>query len=354
VAAAAALVPAGPAHAHGADAPSASNYRSEVVAVTPPLAGVRVRVVEAGARLELVNERDRPVQVLGYSGEPYLEIRPDGVYENVHSPATYLNQSLAGDAEVPAVADPTAPPSWRRVSGKPVARWHDHRAAWMAGRPPPAVATDPGRTHRVAEWVVPLRDGTSIVDVSGTLDWLPPPSPWPWWSAILLGAGAVALLGLPRSPRSGRAVARVLAAGSLAAGGVALAYAAGRELDAGAAHAGEVLLGLAGRQPLAVLAGLAAVAAGVLVLRRPGRGATDPSGGGDFGLALAAGCVALFAGVTNAAAFTRSVLPVPWDPTLGRVAIAGVVAAGLGIAGAAALRLRAATRHAHPVEPETG
>jgi hypothetical protein len=240
------------------------------------------------------------------------------------------------------------------VSGAPVARWHDHRAAWMARQPPPAVAADPGRAHRVADWVVPLRDGTSIVEVFGTLDWLPPPSPWQWWGAILLGAGAVALLGLPRAPRSGRAVARVLAAGSVVAGVVALAYAGGRELDAGAAHAGEVLLGLAGRQPLPALAGLAAVAAGVLVLRRPGGGATDASGGGDFGLALAAACVALFAGVTNAAAFTRSVLPVPWDPTWGRVAIAGVIAAGLGIAGAAALRLRAAIRPAKPARPDPG
>ena len=76
-----------------------------------------------------------PVEVLGYDGEPYLSVRPDGVYENVHSPAVYLNATLAGTATLPPEADATLPPSWRKVSSSPVARWHDARTHWLLARP---------------------------------------------------------------------------------------------------------------------------------------------------------------------------------------------------------------------------
>jgi len=58
------------------------------------------------------------VEVLGYAGEPYLDIRPDGTWQNVNSPAAYINETLAGDTAVPASADPTA----ARVLP---ALWHD-------------------------------------------------------------------------------------------------------------------------------------------------------------------------------------------------------------------------------------
>ena len=119
---AAALVPASGASAHGADAPDGTNYRTTVTTVTPAVAGLTVRAVEAGGRLELTNHSGRTIEVLGYSGEPYLEVRPDGVYENTRSPATYVNETLTADSPVPASADPTAAPEWRQVSGEPVAR----------------------------------------------------------------------------------------------------------------------------------------------------------------------------------------------------------------------------------------
>ena len=130
------VAPATPASAHGGDAPDATAYRTTVMQIMPPMPGLSVRTVEAGARLELTNDSGRTVEVLGYSGEPYLEVRPDGTYENVHSPATYLNVTLAGDGPVPATADPTAPPSWRRVSGSTTVRWHDRRTHWLEPAPP--------------------------------------------------------------------------------------------------------------------------------------------------------------------------------------------------------------------------
>ncbi|MDG4820565.1 hypothetical protein O7635_01695 [Asanoa sp. WMMD1127] len=344
------LVSAAPAWAHGGDAPDGTDYRTAVTSVTPAAAGLRVRAVEAGARLELTNHTGTTVEVLGYSNEPYLEVRPDGVYENVHSPAVYLNATLAGVATLPATADPTLPPAWRKASSVPVVRWHDHRSHWMQSARPPSVAADPSRPQRIRDWVVPLRtDGVTMLEARGTLDWVPPPSPGVWWTWSVVGALAVALLGLvgrlrelvasltvrsgPAPRRSVGWVLPALASVSVVAGVAALVYAVGREVDAGNDSFGALVRGLFAGQIWPVLTGLAAIAAAVYaLLRRPAA---------DFALALAGVCVAIFAGAANTAAFGNGVVPVPWTGSLGRLLIAVVIAAGAGVAGAAALRMRA-------------
>lgn len=316
-----------PAYAHGADAPDGTNYRTLVTSV-PEVAGLTVRTVEAGGRLELINRTGRTIEVLGYDGEPYLEVRPDGVYENIHSPATYLNTTISGDAEVPATANPTLPPEWRKAAGEPVWRWHDHRTHWMSATAPPAVQADPGRVHRVRDWTVPLRDGVATMDVRGTLDWLPPPSPGLWWAMCLLAAAGVGALGLWR-----RALP-ILAAVAIVVGPLAIGYAVARELDAGADGFGGVLQGLLVGQVWPILTALGVTTAGVYALTR--RSAAD------FALALGATCVAIFAGAANAAVFARSIAPVPWSATGARVVVAAILAGGAGVAIAAVLRLRAA------------
>jgi hypothetical protein len=335
-----ALALAGPAWAHGGDAPDGTNYRTEVTGMAGALPGVSVRAVEAGARLELTNDGGQTVEVLGYDGEPYLEVRPDGVYENTRSPATYLNETLQG-GEVPATADATAPPQWRRVTDEPVARWHDHRSHWMTSEQPPQVAADPDRVHRIRDWVVPLRSGVRTVDVHGTLDWIPPPVAGLWWAAALLAAAATAAVGLvPAGRAAGNAASAALAVLAVAGGLTAIGYAVARELDAGAASAGGILLGLLAGQVWPVLAGLGAVAAGGYALAR------RPSA--DFAMALAGACLALFAGMANSAVFGRGVAPVPFSPTAARLAVAAVLAIGAGLAVAGALRLRAAVHAATP------
>ena len=87
IVAGAVIAPATPASAHGGDAPGSTAYRTTVTGLSTPEKGLSVRAVEGGARLELTNETGHPVEVLGYAGEPYLDIRPDGTWQNVNSPA---------------------------------------------------------------------------------------------------------------------------------------------------------------------------------------------------------------------------------------------------------------------------
>jgi hypothetical protein len=107
----AAVAPAAPASAHTVGGASPTNLRSEITRVTPPLHGVEVNVVEAGNRLELVNTSAADVVVAVYQGEPYLRVGPSGVFENVHSPATYLNRTRKGGTVLPPRADATAAPN---------------------------------------------------------------------------------------------------------------------------------------------------------------------------------------------------------------------------------------------------
>src|SRR5438045_7716315 len=155
----AALTVASPASAHGADVPAASDYRCVVTGLSAEVPGLTVRTVSAGTQLELVNHTGRTIEVLGYSGEPYLRVAPDGVYQNANSPATYLNQTLTGGPAPPANASPAAPPAWHKLSATPAVLWPDHRAHWMATTRPPSVAADPSLPQRISSWSVPLRDG---------------------------------------------------------------------------------------------------------------------------------------------------------------------------------------------------
>lgn len=314
-----------PASAHGEDAPDATAYRTVVTSITPGVPGLTVRAVEAGARLELTNRTGRTVEVLGYSGEPYLEVRPDGTFNNVNSPATYRNETLAGDTPVPATADPTAPPHWRRVSRDASVRWHDQRTRWTSAGPPAAATAEPGRTHRLRDWVVPLRAGADTFEVRGTLEWVPPPAPAAWWAGALLVAALCAVARRTRAPLAGLAIA---------AGTTTIGYAVARALDAGATGAGDLLIALFGGQLTAVLAGVFTLAAAGLHLARPSTG--------DFAMALAGAALVIFAGLPNVAVFTHAVAPAVGPSWWPRLAVLVAVGAGAGLAAAGLLRLRAA------------
>lgn len=356
-----------PPLAHGADAPAGTDYRGTVSGLRPAVPGVRVRLIEAGARLELVNGTGRAIEVLGYAGEPYLEVRPDGVYENANSPAAYTNRTLAGDTPVPPGATPTSSPQWRKVTDEPVARWHDRRIRWAGDEVPEPVRADPGRPHRVAEWTVPLRDGARDVELRGTVDWLPPPHPGRWWLAGLIGAGLIGTLGLvgaagtarrtlayqkpapARTAPVGGARADVARAGTaalcMAAGIGAVALAIARVGDGTATGFAGTAAGLLAGSRWTTLSGLAALAAGAYALIR-----RSPA---DFATTLTGVCVGTFAGVTNGAAFSSSVVPAAWSPAAYRWLVLMVIVLGYGAAVASVLRLRSA-RLAGGATPDSG
>jgi hypothetical protein len=338
-----ALAVAAPASAHSADVPVASDYRCAVTGISPPVPGLTVRAVTAGTQLELVNHTGRPIEVLGYRGEPYLIVGPDGVFQNVNSPATYLNETLTGGVTPPGSAGAWAVPAWQKLSGTPAVLWHDHRAHWMSSALPPPVAADPLAPHQVSRWQVPLRDGVRTFAVTGTLDWVPRPTPAVWWAGSLLLAAAVAGLGLLRPGRAVPAAGLVAVVTGLAA----LGYAIGAAADTGALGASGTLRALVTTQPWSLLCGAAALAAGWYALHnRPAA---------DLAMGLSGACLALFAGASNSGVFVHSIGPVPVAGGIARGLILVCVGAGAGLAGVTVLRMRAArTVQTPPVTGATG
>jgi len=185
------VVAALPASAHAVGGATPTNYQTRILSISPQVPGVTVRVVEAGARIELVNTSGEDVIVPGYGGEPYLKVGPGGVEENTRSPATYLNQTIDASTKPPADADVKAEPAWRKVNGGTSVAWHDHRTHWMGGKPPPEVQQNPGqRRVIIPEWKLELQRAGQPIVVTGDLTWVPGPSAAPW----LIGAAVLAVL----------------------------------------------------------------------------------------------------------------------------------------------------------------
>jgi hypothetical protein len=322
---------AAPAHAHSAPGEDATNFRTRLLSVIPSTPGLDVAVIENGNRIQVTNATDEEVIVLGYQGEPYLRIRPDGVAENTRSPATYLNQDRQGATSVPGEADPDAEPEWSPVSDANVARWHDHRIHWMGGEDPPLVREQPGQRHTVIpEWSVPLSVGDTAVEVKGDLVWVPGPSSAPWLAlaAALLAVTLVAAW----SPRAWRpalagAVAVVVVADVIHALGIGFA---------GVGGLGSQIAQIASGSFVSI-AGWTAGVAGVILLVR----------GNDTGV-LAAGLagtlIAINGGIADLGVLGRSQLIFAWPDTLLRAAITLALGLGLGLAAGSGLRfLRSAS-----------
>ena len=172
-----------------------SNFRTRMRSAEGLPAGVTVTVIETGNRLELVNGTDIDVTVLGYEDEPYLRVGPQGVFENVRSPASYLNRDRQATTAVPEDAEPGAPPEWRKLSSSRTARWYDHRVHWMGAILPPTVRQEQGERHVVIpEWTVSLRHGDRPFAVTGDLVWIPGPDSAPWLLLAVVPLGAAMLL----------------------------------------------------------------------------------------------------------------------------------------------------------------
>jgi hypothetical protein len=152
-----------------------------------------VEVVDLGTRLRLTNTTAHDAIVLGYDGEPYLRVGPRGVFENVRSPAVYINKSLnlTNAPAPPKSADPNAAPVWRRIGGGDSVTWHDHSAHYMGTQNPPAVQRDPSVRRVIDRYTVKLTWNGEDVVAKGRIIWVPPPSPWPWVAMAVVLAAAV-------------------------------------------------------------------------------------------------------------------------------------------------------------------
>jgi hypothetical protein len=319
-------VPAAPASAHSVSGVSATNLHTNLKEVAPAVPGLRIKVVESGSRLEVVNRTGKEAIVLGYKDEPYLRIGPDGVFQNLLSPATYINRTRDGEEPTDAAKNAkVGDTEWQKISSEPVARWHDHRIHWMAPTDPPVARAEPGKRHVITEeWVVPLRLEGQAIAVKGDLVWEPGPSALPWYVLIAVLVAAVVAIG-----RQAR-----WAAGLAAVTAVLLAVDVFHMLGLGLANAGSLGSRLGKgltMDPLAIATWVVAALAIVWLLRR-----------GSDGLplvALAGLGVAFLGGLSDINALSRSEVPFGFGAGLARLAVSASIGLGFGLAIAAALRL---------------
>lgn len=314
------LGPASAASAHEVGGVGATNFATTLSGLSPAVPGVALSVVENGSRLQLRNTTKTEVVVRGYSEEPYARVGPDGVWLNDSSPASYLNADRFGSTRVPADADPAAAPRWRKVSDEPVHRWHDHRTHWMLTTLPIAVAADPTAPHRVSEWRVDLDHDGKVLTATGSLDWVPGPSPTPWYLltalSALLVAGAVFTRWAHRLV--GAALGALIAADVAHAAGVALVT---------EGNVPERLGAFLGSDMTALLIWPFGIAAAVLIAR----GATFL---GFVGMGVG-GLLASMMALDDAPVWWRSSAPsaLPADANRATVALIAGLGAGLLLAG---------------------
>ncbi len=316
------LAAAEPAGAHGVAGIQPSNFATRVLAVVPATPRIHVQADDLGNKLQFDNHTGRDVVVLGYDNEPYLRVGPAGVFENVRSPAVYLNRTRTGNVPVPASADPHAPPQWHQTGVGTTVRWHDHRAHWLAATNPPQVQRDPGSRHLIQRWTVTLVADRTRIQVHGDVVWVPGPSPWIWLAVALGFALAVVVLAATRLGRAAVAASlAVLIVGETAHvfGSWAATTVAGSTKLAASAYA---------------LGGIAVAALALVWVVRRGVHPAAPL------LLLAGLFLALAGGLADVTALYRSQLPTTLPVTLARFEIAATIGLGAGIAIVGGWRLR--------------
>ncbi len=310
------LGPAGAASAHEVGGVGATNFATTLSGLSPAVPGVALSVVENGSRLQLRNTTKTEVVVRGYSEEPYARIGPGGVWLNDSSPAAYLNADRFGSARVPADADPAAAPRWRKVSDEPVHRWHDHRTHWMLTTLPIAVAADPTAPHRISQWHVDLDHDGRVLTATGSLDWVPGPSPTPWY--LLTALSALLVVGAVFTRWAHRLVAAAL--GALIAADVVHAAAVALVTEG---NVPERLSAFLGEGMTALLLWPFGIAAAVLIAR----GATFL---GFVGMGVG-GLLASMMALDDAPVWWRSSAPSALSADVNRATVALIVGLGAGL-----------------------
>ncbi len=175
------------------------DYRSVIDRVTPNVPGVSFEVLSYDSYIQLLDQQGHEVVIYGYEGEPYARVLKDGTVQvNERSPAYFLNDTRFPTSQVPASANPKAPPKWQTVDDSGTFLWHDHRMHYGSTATPPQV-TDTSRKTKVFDYTIPLRIDGRKGAIDGTLYWVGSAntSKLPFILAgivIVLGGGALVLL----------------------------------------------------------------------------------------------------------------------------------------------------------------
>ena len=150
-------------------------YRSRVVAIKPPVPGLKAEIVGNQEKLRVTWTGEKTLTVFGYGGEPMVRMNARGIEINEQSPSAYLSSDRYADVPVPATATADAEPRWRPFETAGPIAWYDHRVQWMKAERPEAVG-DGARGVTIFHWRVPARLGAKAVSIRGALDWRPDPA----------------------------------------------------------------------------------------------------------------------------------------------------------------------------------
>ena len=324
IAAAVLVATAAPASAHGVGGVQPTNYLSTIDSMSPPVRGLTVRVVDLGTRLRLTNTTAHDAIVLGYDDEPYLRVGPRGVFQNLRSPALYINRSLnlTNAQAPPKSADPKAPPEWQKIGDGNRVTWHDHSAHYMGTQDPPIVQRDPSQRHLVDRYTVKLRWNGEDVVARGRIIWVPPPTPWPYVAVAVLLAAAVVW-----ASRTRRWV-------GVFAGALGVLIVTETLHVIGLYTATTDTFGTKAYASLYSVAGIVLAMFALGWMRRKGGESAVPL------VLLASIFLFVAGGLADITALARSQLPTTFSPTFARLLITLTLGLGLGTAIGAAWRLR--------------
>lgn len=200
-----------PAAAHIAGSSgSPTDYRATVTAVRPAVPTMAVTVGLGGQWVSVVNQGAAEIVVLGDHGEPFLRLAGHRVQVNELSGTAdeaglVPTERAQGERAqgTAATENPSTEPSW-------VTQREANQATWID----PRLDAPPDSTGASGSWELPLVVDGQRVTVLGTLDRIPPPSPWPWAVVLVLLTAAIAALGWVRNWH--RPMAAVVVAGILA------------------------------------------------------------------------------------------------------------------------------------------
>jgi len=305
-----------PAAAHLRSGAIAVDYRAHLETLPPALhLALAATIYQSDRAVRLDVRDDHSITVLGYLGEPFLRLDPQGLAVNAASP-TAASTKLVSTTERVAGGRVV----WRERPGRRSVVWHDARTR---SAPHSNVATS---------WTIPLVVDGRRASLKGSTERVGRPAVWPWFVAC--GLTVVLLLAAVAAERrrSGRLRALAQAAALVAVAAMtasALGFATAR-------YASGFTWFVVGDE-------LALATVGIATLARGRELARD-------GAAAGLGLLAIFgAGLGGAALFhgvVLSALPAP----AARAAVAVGLAAGAVAAVAGTVSLFAAAERL-PVRP---